>query len=125
MGRGTVARVAAIGESQMKAKDALIVWTPVWRTGYAATHGKVRVGPLLKEGDADWTRYPVEYASSGGAGYIARRKMRPSQLLAMVFIDFHSMVVRDGIDPQEAHRAFLTIDEYRTHISPDIAGADA
>jgi hypothetical protein len=52
----------------VKAKDALIVWTPASRSGYAATRGKVRIGPLLKEGDTDWTRYPVEYASSGGAG---------------------------------------------------------
>jgi hypothetical protein len=49
--------------------------------------------------------------------------MKPAELLAMVFIEFHAMVVRDGIDPQEAHRAFLAIDEYRTHIAPDMDGA--
>jgi hypothetical protein len=41
----------------------------------------------------------------------------------MIFIEFNAMVVRDGINPQEAHRAFLAIDEYRTHIAPDIDGA--
>jgi hypothetical protein len=33
------------------------------------------------------------------------------------------MVVRDGIDPQELHRAFLETDEYRDHIAPDMEGA--
>ena len=33
-------------------------------------------------------------------------------------------VVRDGIDPQVAHRAFLAIDEYRFRIAPDTEGAE-
>lgn len=41
----------------------------------------------------------------------------------MIFIEFNAIVVRDGIDAQDAHRAFLTIDEYRTHIAPDMSGA--
>ncbi|MEH3117107.1 MAG: hypothetical protein PGN25_05720 [Methylorubrum populi] len=45
------------------------------------------------------------------------------QRLAMLFIDFNTLVVRDGIDPKEAHRAFLVIDEYRDRISPDVPGA--
>jgi hypothetical protein len=32
--------------------------------------------------------------------------------------------VRDGIDPQAAHRAFLAIDEYRFRIAPDTEGAE-
>ena len=45
------------------------------------------------------------------------------KLLAMLFIEFNAMIVRDGIDPQEAHHAFLAIDEYREAIAPDIEGA--
>jgi hypothetical protein len=41
----------------------------------------------------------------------------------MVFINFHTLIVRDGIPIEKAHRAFLAIDEYREHISPDIPGA--
>jgi hypothetical protein len=41
----------------------------------------------------------------------------------MLFIQFHTAVIRDGIDPQRAHKAFLAIDEYRQRISPDIQGA--
>lgn len=44
--------------------------------------------------------------------------------IAQLFIDFHTCVVRDGISPEDAHREFLKIDEYRTYISPDIPGAD-
>jgi hypothetical protein len=39
-----------------------------------------------------------------------------------MFIDFHTLVVRDGIDPQAAHREFLKIDEYRKRIAPDTPG---
>jgi hypothetical protein len=41
-----------------------------------------------------------------------------------MFIDFHTLVVGDGIDPLAAHAEFLKIDEYRRRISPDIDGAD-
>ena len=41
----------------------------------------------------------------------------------MMFIDFHTLVVGDGMDPQAVHRQFLKIDEYRRRISPDIKGA--
>ncbi len=33
-------------------------------------------------------------------------------------------MVRDGIDVQAAHRAFLAIDEYRFRIAPDTEGAE-
>jgi len=46
-----------------------------------------------------------------------------AERLTMMLLDFHTMVVRDGIDPQVAHRAFLEIDEYRRVIAPDIEGA--
>jgi hypothetical protein len=49
----------------------------------------------------------------------AWRKCEPMKLLAMIFIEFNAMVVRYGIDPQEAHKAFLAIDEYRDAIAPD------
>jgi len=41
----------------------------------------------------------------------------------MLFVDFHTLVVRDGIDPVAAHAEFSKIDGYREIISPDIDGA--
>ena len=40
-----------------------------------------------------------------------------------MFIAFHAMVVRDGIDPQVVHTTFLEIDEYRA-IVDGIGGAE-
>ena len=40
-----------------------------------------------------------------------------------MFVAFHAMVVRDGIDPQVVHTAFLEIDEYRA-IVDGIGGAE-
>jgi hypothetical protein len=36
---------------------------------------------------------------------------------------FHTLVVRDGIDPKRAHEALLQLGIYREIISPDIEGA--
>jgi hypothetical protein len=109
----------------MKAKDALFAWTPVhWDSSRsAATCGKVRIGPLLRKGDIDWTDHPIKYSHTGGAAYTAWRTCEPTKRLAMIFIEFNAMVVRDGIDPKEAHKAFLAIDEYRDAIASDIEGA--
>ena len=104
----------------MKAAEALTAWTPAYSAIRDATRGKVEVGPLLQEGDPDWTR---PYAYTGGAAYVSLRTMDEGWRVAMVFIEFHTMVVRDGIDPQVAHRAFLTIDEYAERIALDIPGA--
>jgi hypothetical protein len=41
-----------------------------------------------------------------------------------MFLDFHAMVVRDGIDPQALHAEMLKVDEYRQHIARDIEGAE-
>ena len=41
-----------------------------------------------------------------------------------MFVAFHAMVVRDGIDPQVVHTAFLEIDEYRAIVG-GIGGAES
>lgn len=105
----------------MKASQALIAYTPsTWSVG--STVGQVKIGPLLGEDDADWT---APYAYTGGAAFTATRDLPEWQQIAMLFIEFHTIVVRDGIDPQVAHAAFLAIDEYRERIAPDVPGADA
>lgn len=105
----------------MKAREALIAWTPASWQGWP-TAGMVKVGPLISGKDAaDWSD---PYGMTGGAAYVAVRKMEGYQSKAKLFIDFHTVVVRDGVDAQEAHKAFLVVDEYRSAISPDIDGAD-
>jgi hypothetical protein len=110
----------------MKARDALIAWSPNYGPEFTAENdwpvnpGEVAVGRLLKEGDRDWTK---PFAFTGGAAEVSRRHLKGDNSALMLFIDFHTLVVRDGIDPQTAHKAFLAIDEYRERISPDTPGA--
>jgi hypothetical protein len=103
----------------MKANRALVAWTPA-----SIKDGpKVKVGELLsRDARIDWTD---PYLFTGGAAYASRRTMSTAEQVASVFIDFHTMVVRDGVLPEIAHREFLKIDEYRHHIAPDIKGAAA
>ncbi len=102
----------------MKAHEALIAWTPA--NLHTPTSGQVKVGPLLNEGEYDWT-WP--YSFSGGAALTRVRKLRGGESIAQLFIDFHTLVVRDGIAPEEAHKEFLAIDEYAERISADIKGS--
>lgn len=106
----------------MKASEALIAWTPD-RAAYSAkgTRGQIRVERLGETpGSGRWTK---PYAFTGGAAFVARRKLTGMDAVALVFIDFNTIVVRDGIDPQVAHTTFLAIDEYAERISADMRGA--
>jgi hypothetical protein len=103
----------------MKASEALIAWTPS-QFKDSPTRGRVQIGTLLRASDPDWTG-PFVY--TGGAAEVGRRDLIGDRSALKTFIDFATMVVRDGIDPQVAHVAFLSIDEYAQHIAPDIYGA--
>lgn len=98
----------------MKAAEALIAWTPAFET--IPTAGQAAVGPLVPLYGGDWA---AAYSHTGGQAHQAtgdRTKL-------LLFIQFHSMVVRDGIDPLVAHQAFLKIDEYAETIAPNLPGA--
>ena len=103
----------------MKQLEAIIAWTPThWADVRPETAGKVAVVPFL-----DQAGLSDAYAMTGGACYVDRHTMPEWQRIAMLFIEFNTIVVRDGVDAQEAHRAFLAIDEYRARIAPDQQGA--
>lgn len=107
----------------MKACEALIAWTPADPVpGFPPDPmaGKVRVGLRANKGQRCWAD---AYEMTGGADFPEVRALRGDASKARLFIDFHTLVVRDGIDPKAAHEAFLVIDEYRTSISHDISGA--
>lgn len=105
----------------MKITEADVIWTPVRRDVPEA--GSVRVERHL----SGWERTPGDYwmpaKSLGAMGEVSTKDDPIKQLLGM-FLLFNTIVVRDGIDPQRAHQAFLKIDEYRKTISPDMEGAD-
>jgi hypothetical protein len=44
--------------------------------------------------------------------------------IAILFIHFHTLVVRDCVPLVAAHRAFMEIDEYRQCMAPEIEGAE-
>jgi hypothetical protein len=87
--------------------------------GWNRNSGEIGVGPW-----PDTTGWSDRYSLSGGACYTNIRQMSPDQQVAQIFIDFHTLVVRDGVDVQAVHRAFLKIDEFRRSIAPDIEGAE-
>ena len=104
----------------MKQIEAIIAWTPMrWAELKPDTAGQVVVLPLPDPG-GEAKRYMVR-AGASSSGLLA---LPGDARIARLFIDFQTLVVRDGIDPQAAHRAFLAIDEYRYRIAPDTEGAE-
>jgi hypothetical protein len=112
----------------------MVAWNPAHMATWTAEDrerrvpGAVKVGPWpIPKADAyterDWTHSSV-FLMNTGCCELARQKFSLEAKVMMMFIDFHTLVVRDGIDPAAAHREFLKIDEYRRRISPDIPGAD-
>ncbi len=104
----------------MKQLDAIIAWTPVrWAELRPETAGQVAVLPL-----PDTEGAARRYMMRAGASSSALQAMSEEARIARLFIDFQTLVVRDGLEPQAVHRAFLAIDEYRFRIAPDTEGAE-
>lgn len=104
----------------MKQRDAVIAWTPArWAELRPETAGQVAVLPLSEAAGA-----AKRYMMRAGASSSALQAMSEEARIARLFIDFQTLVVRDGLDPQAVHRAFLAIDEYRFRIAPDTEGAE-
>ncbi|MCK1282238.1 hypothetical protein IVB46_44190 [Bradyrhizobium sp. 61] len=103
----------------------MVAWNPkhstpaLDRLGKAKPDGAVEVGIW-----PDKTGWSDDYDSTVGCCDTKRSGFSLEGKVAQMFIDFHTLVVGDGIDPKAAHREFLKIDEYRRRISPDIDGAD-
>ena len=104
----------------MKQIEAIIAWTPVrWADLKPDTAGQVAV-LAMPDMDGVAERYIMRAGASSSSLLALTEEARVTRL----FIDFQTIVVRDGIEPQRAHRAFLQIDEYRYRISPDTEGAE-
>ena len=93
----------------MKASEALIAWTPSAELE-EVTYGMIKIGPVIKTGEPDWTE---GYVCTGGAAYADRREMQGQEQLLAVLIDIAGLIIRDGLIPEVVHEAFLEIDEYR------------
>lgn len=100
----------------MKQREAIIAWTPARLADLRPdTAGQVAVLPLA---DGAARRFMMRAGATAGLHALSEEGR-----IARLFIDFQTLVVRDGLDPQAVHRAFLAIDEYRFRIAPDTEGA--
>ena len=103
----------------MKQIEAIIAWTPLrWAELKPETAGEVIVLALPDTGEE-----AKRYMMRAGASSSSLQTLSEDARIARLFIEFQTLVVRDGIDPHAAHCAFLAIDEYRYRIAPDTEGA--
>lgn len=107
----------------MKALECMIAWNPTDRPSTRRSaetgEGAIKVGPW-----PDKSGWSQKYDFTGGACMLERHKLPKETIALLVLADFHTCVVRDGIDPLAAHREFAKIDEYRKRISPDSPPVD-
>jgi hypothetical protein len=103
-------------------------WMVAWTPAYARPEGRYRPGSVEVGPWPDRTRWSDAYGMTcgcctgrmlGGVSESAPIEVK----VGRIFVVFHTLVVRDGIDPQAAHREFLKIAMYRRRISPDIKGS--
>ena len=96
-------------------------WMVAWIPGEPMA---VEVGPWPDTGGWTDRAFEGQHAFTVGCCELVRQDWPGERKVLMMFIDFHTLIVRDGINPEAAHKQFLKIDEYRYRISPDIKGAE-
>lgn len=104
-----------IRETDLLSLDGWMVgWNPVgW--GGKWVDGSVEVGPW-----PDKTGWSDKYRFTTGCCWLERSSWGCTEKVLQMFIDFHSMIVRDGIIPADAHLEFMKISEYRSRVSPEL-----
>lgn len=103
----------------MKASEAIIAWNGLDSFRSEGRPGSIAVGPLLHDGDSDWTR---AYLFTGGAAEVLRRTLPEKEQQFSVMRDFYTLVYVYGLHPYLVHRALLHIDEYQDVIKAMGAG---
>lgn len=88
-------------------KDAMVAWS--------AETKEVMVVPW-----PDRAGLARHLRSSVGAPFASTKTLNLTETVARIFVDFHTLIVRDGINPINAHNEFMNIREYRDHVSPEI-----
>jgi hypothetical protein len=106
----------------------MVAWAPLthepWK-GKPVPPGSVRVDRFIGHNRPDlkpYYQWADPYPRTVGCCNF-RQKWTNDQKELQMMLDFHTLVVRDGIDPQKAHQEFLKVEAYRKRISPDIPGA--
>lgn len=95
----------------MRVIDALVVWTPgnYELNEFAPTRGQIDVCDTTED-DWDWKE---KYRHFWGAAD-NRWKQQPHLMrVQMMFAMFHTIVIRDEIEFEAVHAAFMKIDDYR------------
>lgn len=109
----------------MKLAEAYASWTPKFWDHPSV--GNIFIGPkeyVTAKKDAGEAKSWVHIVSGDFGAEMLKGAAGEWQAKALMMTFFHTVVVRDGIPLEAAHKAFLVIDEYRSLISRDIEGAD-
>jgi len=112
----------------MKIEETMVAWVPRHlKSPGLVSEGDMPPGAIAVGPWPDRTGWTDPYFMTDGACMVEWRKLIKDEgewaAVAFTFIIWNTAVGRDGIDPQDAHNAFLKIDEYAERCSPDMKGA--
>lgn len=86
-------------------REALVVWDP----GTA----RIKVGPLLEPGVANWTMHPHPYRMSGGGCTAEVAKADDAEATSLLLRDALRLVMAFHVHPEAVHREFMQVTQYR------------
>jgi hypothetical protein len=92
----------------MRARDALIVWTP---TDWAGQHNRGEVD-VLDTSEGNWDQ-KGKHRQFYGATDPQWKTAKPFERLQLIFCTFVMILDHGKIEFEQVHCAFLKIDEYR------------
>lgn len=94
----------------MDYRNSMVLWDP------APFSRRIKIVPYPRGHHAS----DSEFLSSCGGCYIDTQKLNGERLKLRILLDFHHIVVGDGLDPAVVHQAFLAFKYYRGMMAPDI-----
>jgi hypothetical protein len=104
---------------KMYFQQVAIGWTP----GDDTHDGEVDVIAINELGRAEWfDRHPM--STGGFREDLSRVEPGSEQAKLAVLVTFHMLTVRDEVNPQKVHEAFMDINEYRDAVVSDSLVAD-
>jgi hypothetical protein len=98
--------------AELSYREAFVAYNP--------NSNEIKVGPLLREYDVDWSK---PYLFTVGGCYDSTRAAKEADVMVHALRDFMILVVRDGVDVPAAYREFSKVREFRLTFPEDMPEA--
>ena len=99
--------------NDVRLRDAVFLWQPIEQ------HGDIQQSVVVGLNTPEYGRAVNKYKFSEGCVFSFWRKTSHDFRLKMCLEIFIKQIIRDGIHPDDCHKAFWVIPEFRAFMSED------